>query len=291
MPEGSSPRIFPFVRATPYILTALAIGLFSIMNAIVKAMSTEYDTLQVAFLRYLFGGLVILAIVCWKRPGWPSIETVEACVVRGLLGLTTGLSFFYALNSLPLAYAIALSFLAPLFMTLFSMILLKEVPRLAAVLALGLGFIGMLVMISGKDASGEHSWFGIGASILSAITYGLSTTMLRSRAQKDPLDVIVFFQNWVPAMFIAPANGVVWQPLEHGHLIPFAALGILGVGAHLLFAKAYSMAETSRLAPLEYSALIYAAVLGYGLFGEVPTLTTLGGAVLIIAGAVLTSRR
>ncbi len=279
------------LRAKPVLLAFIAIGLFALMNAVIKGMTWYYDTLQVAFLRYLFGGFAILIWLFFTRPGWPSIAMVEANVVRGILGLTTGLSFFYALANLPLADAIALSFLAPLFMTMFSMVLLKEKPNIAALAALALGFIGMLIMISGKSDGGERSWFGIGASLTSAIAYGLSITMLRSRAQKDPHGIIVFFSNWIPAMLIAPLNGIVWEPVEVEHLLPFAALGIMGVAAHLCTAKAYSLAATARLAPIEYSALIYAAMIGFFYFGEIPTWNTMIGAILIVVGALIAVRR
>ena len=280
------------VRAKPFLLGLLAIGLFAVMNAIIKGMSGSFDTLQVAFMRYLSGGLWILIYVTITRPGWPSLATVEASVVRGVLGLTTGLSFFYALRELPLADAITLSFLAPLFVTLFSMLMLRERPGMKGFIALGLGFAGMLVMISGLGGDEEErSLLGICASLVSSIAYGLSMTLLRARAQKDPLDLIVFFQQWVPALFIAPAAGVVWKAPGIDHLGAFAILGILGVSAHLLLARAFSMAEASRLAPIEFSALIYAAVIGKVYFGEVMTADTLVGAALIMLGAFVAMRR
>jgi len=280
------------LRAKPFLLGLAAIGLFSVLNALIKGLSAQFDTLQIAFLRYLFGGLWILVYVSITRPGWPSLATVEANVVRGVLSLVTGLSFFYALRELPLADAITLSFLAPLFVTLFSVLLLKERPGPYIIAALGLGFAGMLVMVAGLGGDEEdRSLLGIIASLVSSITYGLSMTLLRARARRDPLDLIVFFQQWIPALFIAPAAGVVWKAPAPEHLGLFAILGILAVSAHLLLARAFSLAEASQLAPIEFSALIYAAIIGTVFFGETLTMGTLAGAALIILGAFLATKR
>ena len=280
------------MRAKPFLLGLVAIGLFAIMNAIIKGMSGHYDTLQVAFMRYASAALWVTVYVAITRPGWPSLATVEANVVRGVLALTTGLSFFYALRELPLADAITLSFLAPLFVTLFSMLMLRERPGPAVLVALGLGFAGMLVMVAGAGSEeDERSLLGICAALVSSVAYGLSMTLLRARARKDPLDLIVFFQAWVPAIFIAPAAGVVWTTPAIDHLGAFAILGILGVSAHLLLARAFSMAEASRLAPIEFSALIYGAIIGKVYFGETLTSDTLIGAALIILGALVATRR
>lgn len=280
------------MRVKPFLLGLAAIGLFAVMNALIKGLSGTFDTLQVAFLRYLFAGIWILIYISITRPGWPALATVEANVVRGVLSLITGLSFFYSLRELPLADAITLSFLAPLFLTLFSILLLKERPGPYVFVALGLGFAGMLVMVSGLGSEDdERSFFGVVASLISSVSYGLSMTLLRSRARRDPLDLIVFFQQWIPALFIAPAAGVVWRTPGIDHLGLFAILGILAVSAHLLLARAFSLAEASRLAPIEFSALIYAAIIGNIFFNETLSVGTLVGAGLIIFGALLATRR
>ncbi|HRJ70100.1 MAG TPA: DMT family transporter [Beijerinckiaceae bacterium] len=279
------------MRAKPILLALAAIGLFAVMNVLIKHLSFYYDTLQVAFVRYLSAGLVALLWVWRMRPGWPAIDVVEGNVLRGVLSLATGLSFFYALALLPLADAIALSFLAPVFMMIFSSLFLKERPGLLGLLAIAFGFAGMLVMLWGKLESDGRSLWGVSASVFSAVTYALSMILLRSRAQRDPVALIVFFQSWIPALLIAPMAGTAWEPLAYQDIAPFAALGVLGVTAHLLMATAYSRASAATLAPIEYSALIWAALLGFFIFAEMPTWRTLAGAALIVAGSLLTSRR
>ena len=279
------------MRAKPLFLAFAAIGLFAVMNVLIKHLSFYYDTMQVAFVRYLSAGLVALLWVWRMRPGWPAISAVEGNVLRGVLSLATGLSFFYALALLPLADAIALSFLAPVFMVIFSALILKETPGTRGIAAVALGFAGMLVMLWGKMDSDGHSLRGLAASVVSALTYALSMILLRRRAQKDPAELIVFFQSWIPALMIAPMAGTVWEPLDLQDIAPFAALGVLGVTAHVMMATAYRQAQATVLAPVEYTALIWAAILGVLFFAEVPTWRTLLGAALIMSGSLLTARR
>lgn len=279
-------------RALPFLFCLGAIALLTVMNGVIKGQLVRYDTLQISFLRYLSGGLWAVALIYWMRPGWPNPATVKAQVLRGVLGTISGTSFFYALSQLSLADAFTIGFLAPLFVPLFGLVFLKEYPRGVDVLAVFLGFVGMLVIVSGASgAGGVRSWFGIGAGALSAITYALSLTMLRSLAQKDPFLLIVLFQHWVSALLLAPAAYAVWTMPSATDLMLIAIAAGLGVGGHLLIARAYSLAPAARMAPLEYSSLIYAAFIDYMWFGLTLKSETLIGAVAIVIGALLATRR
>jgi S-adenosylmethionine uptake transporter len=115
--------------------------------------------------------------------------------------------------------------------------------------------------------------------------------LLRQRAQRDKFLHIVIFQNFGPFILVAPFGLWAWQPLDYSHLTWFLLMGVLGVIGHVLMATAYAKAEAARLAPLEYTALIWAVLIGFGVFSEVPTWATLGGGILIVGAAMLTSRR
>jgi drug/metabolite transporter (DMT)-like permease len=277
----------------PALRAAAGIAVLSIMDAVIKGMSAYYPTFQVAFLRFACGTLVATGVVAVLRPGWPSRETVQANILRSVIAVTTAVSFFYALGQLPLAETLVLSFLSPMFIAFFGLLMLKERvdPRIIAAIAIGFG--GTLVVVLGQssDASAPRSWLGVGAALLSAITYALSLVLLRQRAQRDKLFHIVYFQNIGPAVLVMPFGLWAWQPLNVMHLAWFMLMGVLGVIGHLLMATAYAKAEAARLAPLEYTALIWAVLIGYGVFSEIPTLATMGGGLLIVAAAMLTSRR
>jgi S-adenosylmethionine uptake transporter len=277
----------------PALRAAAGIAFLSVMDAIIKAMAVHYATFQVAFLRFACGSLVATILLLALRPGRPSRETVVANGLRSIVAVLTATSFFYALGQLPLAETLVLSFLAPMFVALFGMLLLKERVDGRILFALIAGFAGTLVVVLGHGGfeAGTRSWTGVAAALFSAVVYAFNLILLRQRAQRDPFIFIVVFQNIGPALLLAPLAALVWTPPELTHLAWFLVMGVLGVIGHVLMATAFAKAEAARLAPLEYTALIWAALLGYGFFAEVPTLATLAGGLLIVGSALVTSRR
>lgn len=277
----------------PALRASAGIAFLSVMDAVIKGMAAAYPTFQVTFLRFACGSLVAVAVVIAMRPGWPSRETVIANSLRSVVAVLTATTFFYALGQLPLAETLVLSFLAPIFVALFGMALLKERVDGRIVGALGIGFLGTLIVILGQtgEAQEERSWTGVAAALASAILYALSVVLLRQRAQRDQFIHIVIFQNLGPMLLIAPFGFAVWEPPTLPHLGWFLVMGTLGVIGHILMATAFAKAEAARLAPLEYTALIWATAIGFAVFDEIPTLATLAGGALIIGAALITSRR
>ncbi|MBM1169857.1 DMT family transporter [Microvirga arabica] len=277
----------------PALRAASGIAVLSIMDAVIKGMAAFYPIFQVAFLRFACGSLIVAAVVSVMRPGWPSRETVIANSMRSVIAVVTAVSFFYALGQLPLAETLVLSFLSPMFIALFGLLMLKERVDVRIIGAIAIGFAGTLVVVLGQteEANSARSWGGVAAALTSAVTYALSLVLLRQRAQRDKFLHIVVFQNIGPAILVAPFALFVWQPLDLMHLGWFMLMGALGFMGHMLMVTAYAKAEAARLAPLEYTALIWAVLIGYGVFSEIPTWATLGGGILIVAAAMLTSRR
>jgi drug/metabolite transporter (DMT)-like permease len=277
----------------PIVRMTASIAVLSFMDAVIKGMAVHYPVFQVAFLRFLCGSIIAVGVACVLRPGWPSRETVVANSMRAVVAVLTALSFFYALSQLPLAETLLLSFLAPMFIALLGVIMLKERVDGRILAALAMGFAGTLVVVFGQsgEEAASRSLPGVAAALASALTYALSIVLLRSRAQRDKFMHIVLFQNLGPMVLSLPLALWVWQPLDPGHLAWFALMGALGFAGHMLMVSAYAKAPAARLAPLEYTALIWAALIGFGVFAEVPTWATLAGGVLIVAAAVVTSRR
>jgi S-adenosylmethionine uptake transporter len=102
---------------------------------------------------------------------------------------------------------------------------------------------------------------------------------------------IVAFQNWGPAVLLLPAAVWFWSSPDGADLAMFLLSGLLGTSGHLLLTYAFSRANASRLAPTEYTSLVWAAIIGFTMFGEVPTLYTFAGAALIVLGAFTLARR
>lgn len=276
----------------PVLRMAASIASLSFLDAIIKGMSI-YPTFQVAFLRFACGGIIALGVTLALRPGIPSRDVVLAHALRAVIALVTGITFFYALGQLPLAETLVLSFLAPMFIALLGVVMLKEPIDGRILAALIVGFVGTLVVVFGQSGQDDatRSWLGVAAALTSALTYAFSIVLLRSRAQRDSFMHIVLFQNLGPALLSAPLAAYAWESIDLAHMAWFILIGVFGVIGHILMATAYAQAPAARLAPLEYTALIWAILIGYEVFGEVPSLATLGGGALILVATIVASRR
>jgi len=269
------------------------IGLLCLMDATAKDLVSRYATLEVAFLRYVAGLVVIAAVVAWQRPGWPSKKLIKANLLRSGVMALLSITFFFALSALPLAETVALSFLSPTFLALFGAWLLRERlnPRIG--IALTVGMAGVIVIIGGKlgqSSYGPMALWGAGAALVSAVLYALSLVMLRARAQQDPIpSMILVLHIGTTLLLLLPAVWV-WQNPAPLDSLKFAAAGLFGTGGHLLLANAFARSQAARLAPFEYTALIWAAGLGLVVFGEWPALATALGALFIVASAWIAER-
>ena len=119
-------RIAKATHTAALLLYAAGVGALSLMDATVKQVAWRYPTIEVGFLRYLTGTIVIGLIVVWMRPGWPSRQMIFVNGIRSVLTSALALTFFFSLTALPLAEAVALTFLSPAFLALFGAWLLKE---------------------------------------------------------------------------------------------------------------------------------------------------------------------
>jgi drug/metabolite transporter (DMT)-like permease len=295
--RGSANAIDPLVKSTivrAVILVVLADGVLTFMDALIKGLTPRYSALQISCLRFAFGSIVAVAMWGIVRPALPSRASITANSLRSIVIAITATAFFFALGRLPFANCAVLTFLSPLFIALFGAAFLKEElsPRIG--LALGVGFIGMLIMVAGDvsfaDMSGS-AWAGVAAAVLAAITYALNVIILRARATQDPVPTIVLFQNIGPAVILAIPAALVWQPLSQADTIMFALIGCLGVGGHYLLAEAFALAPAATLAPVGYVVLIWAAIFGVFFFGELPSMAAVAGALFIVLGTWLTQKK
>lgn len=276
------------------LLVVAADGLLSLMDALIKLLTARYPTFQIVWLRFSFGLIGATVLLAFMRPGWPGRETIVFNGARSLLVVVVATTFFFALSVLPLAEAIALSFVSPLFMVLFGVLLLGERIDSRIGVALVAGLAGMLLIAGARIGDASYSsaaWRGALAAVTSAMAYGLVIVLLRARATRDPLPTIVFFQNLGPSLILAVPAAYVWVPLSGYDLALFALIGAIGVAGHYLLALAFAGAEAARLAPITYVSLVWATLFGYVFFSELPTASALAGAALIVVGTLVAQRK
>lgn len=276
----------------PALMAVLGIGLLSVMDGMIKYVAAGHATGQVATLRYVFGALAALVVFRAVRTPRPDLAMLRPHAWRGVVVAATAFCFFYALSVLPLAVVLALSFTAPIFIALFAVILLREKPGREVHVALVLGFAGVAVVLWDEIGRmpAEGNYLGLLAALASAITYALSMIALKSRAARDPVPTIVLLQNVFAVLLLAPLGVWHWTPLGLPTLGLFAVIGVLGTLGHLCLAWAYGRSDASRLGVLEYTAFVWAVLIGVVVFAEIPAPMTVAGAALIIGGALIASR-
>ncbi|SIQ03599.1 MULTISPECIES: DMT family transporter [unclassified Bosea (in: a-proteobacteria)] len=271
---------------------ALGIALLTAMDAVIKGQMQQHGFLLALFMRFVMGGATALIVLAIVRPPRPTRASLIGNLARVPLVVMTAGSFFYSISVLPLAEALTLSFLAPVFVALLGGLLLKERIDRRVLQALGFGLAGMLVMVWPRlQGHVGGAGLGVAAALFSAVSYAFNLILLRRIATREHPTVIVAFQAVGPALVLAIPALQVLQPMSWTDLALYAAAGVLGVSGHLMLTSAYARAAASKLAAIEYTALIWASLLGFFFFAEVPLYTTLAGAVLIVAGAVAVSRR
>jgi S-adenosylmethionine uptake transporter len=272
--------------------TLAGVAVLCAMDGVIKHLVADNDSLAVTLGRYVFG--VLFAAAIWIHAGRPALtaEIWRAHAGRGLLLAVMSSCFFYSLSVLSLAEAIALFFIAPLLIPFFARLVLGERIQARSVLACLLGLAGMLVATLGEPAGQAHSQrlLGILAVLTSALAYALSMTLLRSRAGRDGPAVVGLMATLMPGLVLVGPT-LALADLPTASALPFLVLmGALGAAGLYLLTLGYARAEAQVLAPLEYTGLIWAALIGYFFFNEVPRPQVWLGAAVIVGACLWSSR-
>jgi S-adenosylmethionine uptake transporter len=279
------------VRAFAAALAAVAV--LSIMDAVMKHLVLAIGLFAVSLWRSLANLIFSSALYLPRRQRWPVRKTLWIHIIRGVDVMVMAALFFWGIARVPLAQALALTFIAPLIAMLLAPLFLKE--RLNARLIGGAiaAFAGVLVIVVGQARAEVRPdvLLGIAAIIGSAICYSGNILMMRWQAlAAEPLEINFFQAIVVLALWLAvvPIYGLpAWPGEQLGYVL---VASILSTTGGLLFAWAYARGEASYLAITEYSGFIWAAICGWVAFSERVSLYTLAGAVLIVGGCLIGAR-
>ncbi|MCB8876780.1 DMT family transporter [Acidisoma silvae] len=277
--------------SAPVLAAALGVCALTFMDALMKRPSMTYPLGEVIELRYLaasFFAAIVFLIKGERRPTWNALRRNAS---RALAMLTSTACFFVALARLPLAEAIALSFIAPLLLTLMGRFILKEPIASKSMVGVILGLIGVVVIALGNPMRGGHAFDlpGLAGALGAAFFYALSNVLMRRQTTQDSLQTIVLLSNSWAALFCLPFLIVQWRPPTTAIWTAVTFGGLMGACGHFCLGWAYARAHAGRLGILEYSAFFWGAILGFVFFGEIPTLTTIIGASLILVACIGTT--
>jgi drug/metabolite transporter (DMT)-like permease len=271
------------------LLMVIGCLLFSIMGALVKLLGQRLDSFQIAFFRCFFGFFAILPFVLTKKAHQAFRTThLSGHFLRGAIGVAAMVGGFYATTRLPLTDSTAISFTAPLFMILTAILLLGEKVKWRRGLATVAGFTGVLVMV--RPDSGTLDIAAM-VGLFAAFLVALSTTLIkRLSATEEALTILVYFGLFSSILTAAPAY-FVWRPLTPDELVLLGLVGVLGAVGQFCQVRAYAAGELMAIAPIDYSRLIFAGIMGFLLFAELPDRYTLVGATIIVGSTLYIAYR
>lgn len=260
------------------------IGAFATMDALVKWLTSDYPVAQIVALRSWFG-LPFLMLIVHLEGGAKALRTRRplAHLARYALVLGLSFSFFWALSQMKLVDAVAISFAAPMLITALSVPLLGESVGWRRWAAIGVGFIGVLIML--RPGMGVFQWASL--VVLGSVVF-YSLLMITTRALKSTENTasLIFYPQVgmsLTGVIIAP---VVWVPPTLPDLGLFALAGTFGSAGILCLTHAFRLAPPAVVSPFEYTALIWATILGFLLWAELPDAATLIGATIVSASGL-----
>lgn len=289
------------------VFLCLGVFVFSLQDAVIKQVSGSYPLTQVLSIRSLVSVPILLALVQFEV-GWRALHSADfwLLVARASLMFVAYMAYYMAFPALPLADAVALYFTVPLFVTALAGPLLGERASWQVWVAVGVGFLGVLVML--QPGSGLFEPAAL-LSLVSAAMYGCSMLMARRLGVAQSASVMAFYQNGV---FLFGALGVALVFLglgitraEHpslsflvrpwilptvGDFLLIASCGVVAAAGTMLLTSAYRVARAGVVTPFEYSGVLWAPLWGFLFFSEVPRMTTVAGAALIVGAGLVALR-
>ncbi|MEX0341365.1 MAG: DMT family transporter [Erythrobacter sp.] len=278
----------------PIFMAAFAVACLSLMDAFMKSAAMAVGALTAAWLRSAIATGIALPLWLARGGRWPQPHVLKLHLQRSIVATFMALTFFYSITKLPLAEAIAISFVAPLIALYLARIMLGETIRRQAILASILGFAGTLVIIGGKVGQSDFdrdTALGLGAILSSAMLYAYSFILIRRQSQVAGPAEIATFHSGVSVVLLGLAVPFLFEAPDRGTLIDLGAAASLTVAGAMAFAWAYARAEAQVLVPLEYSGFLWASLFGWLFFAERLTAPTVIGTAIIVLACWIATRK
>jgi len=264
----------------------LSVLFFSFMDILIK-VTDEYDVGQIMFFRALFGLIPIFFLIPKNRiKNFYKTKNIKLHFFRSFFGAIAMAAIFIGLRNLQLAEVTALAFSGPLWVVLFSMFFLSEKIRLKRWIAVGLGFIGVIII--SKPGFDNLNFYYIYPIIFCIGFAGVSILIRKLTLAGEPVWLIAFYFSLVSGLgglLTIPLG--LWKMPNTYDFILLILIGLLGGIANLLLTQSYKLAEVTLTTPLKYLSLVIAIIFGYYFFEEIPSIHTLSGAALIVVSSAI----
>jgi S-adenosylmethionine uptake transporter len=285
MAARSSPLI-------PFAVATAGIASFSTMDALMKELSLAIGAYNALLWRTLAGALFGGAVFALRRMKWPQRPAMKVHLIRGGVSVFMAILFFWGLARVPLAQGVALAFIAPLIALYLAALLLDEKIERRAILASILGLAGVGTILSGQAEAhlGPEALRGSLAILASATLYAFNIILMRKQALlAGPVEIAFFMSALMSLGFLLAAPWFAQWPAPR-HLPAIGAAAALAFVSLMLLSWAYARAEAQHLAPVEYSAFVWASFFGVTIFHEPVRPLTLLGAAMIVGACLIAAR-
>ncbi|MCC2098057.1 MAG: DMT family transporter [Hyphomicrobiales bacterium] len=260
---------------------------FALNDGVVKFLGHKFSAFQLAFVRYLIGFLLLTPIFMQMGRAGLATGRFGLHMARLVLACTAQVGVLYAVIHLYLADATAIAFSRPVFTTIVAVVLLSEAVSAKRWIATVVGFCGVLIMVRPGHAGFDQVAL---IAVAAALVFAVANVLIRMLARTEPPSRILFYYHLGGSIvFLGPAL-YVWQPPVGVEWLMLGLIGVLTTVGMVGFVRAFSVGEANAVGPIEYIRLIFAAVIGYYYFVEVPSLWTIAGALVIVASALYIAR-
>lgn len=263
-------------------LLLMAIVIFSMMDATAKYLGESYPPAQIVWARFV-GNLAIVAVILGPRLPRTLVSTRPGLqLARGLTHIASSGLFFTSLQFIGLADATAIMDINPVLITLGAAVFLGESIGLRRILGIGAALVGALIII--RPGAGVFHPAGV-LPLIGAFTYAAGAILTRL-TREDSTATSILWSALVGSILASLVVPFFWQPIDPRHIWAFVLLGLLGAVSQALLIRAFALAEASAIAPFGYTGLIWAGFWGWLVWGAIPDVWTVIGALIIVLAGI-----
>ena len=262
--------------------------LFVAVTVLVRLLGSDMPAVEAAFIRYLIGALMLLPI--YYRMRWRDLKNARLGLftIRGLVHGLAVMLWFYAMARIPLSEVTAIGFSTPVFTALGAILIFKEQVKTRRMLAILAGFIGTLIILRPGFQMIE---MGSAAQIIAAFCFAGSFLLAKKMTQSESSGDILAMLTLFCTLALLPGAIYFWRAPSWFEIGGLALVAVFATAGHYAITRAIACAPLTVTQPLSFLQLVWAIIIGYWLFEEVPDIWVIAGALIIVVAVSYMAHR
>ena len=270
------------------ILTLVGTLTAACMASSVKFLSNDLNPFTITFFRCFVGLIIVFPFVAQNKFKALKSKNIKLQFFRSFINVISTITWFSAIGIMHLEKATALGFTTPLFTTILAFIILKEVIKKHRIIALLIGFLGVLIIIRPGYLPLD---FGTMLMLTASLSFSIVLILVKKLSDVDSSLTIVFYH----LLFMTPLTFVItiffWEGINFSQLFIFILMASAGLISHWCLAQAFKLSDTTFIMPLQFTKLIWASIIGFYIFSELPDIWTWSGGIIIFASVIYITYR